>query len=127
LRGRTTEGYGNHRQDVDKGLAVLPEVDELDADFGKVLNSMPHVVDHILVDVLALRRSCDRAARCLEETTVLAEHLAFRVASQMCERIRCINDRAVGLKHVADDEGARGVDKANIDDWIRTLSQAPLL
>lgn len=105
LRGRATKGHGNHRQDVDEWLAVLPEVDELDADLGKVLDSIPHVVDHVLIDVLALRCSRDGAAGRLEETAVLAEYLAFRVAGQVRKGIRGIDDRAVGLIHVADDEG----------------------
>lgn len=127
LWGRSTKRYWNHRQDVDKWLPILSEIDELDTDFGEVLNSIPHVVDHVLVDILALRRSCDRAARRLEEAAILAEHLAFRIASQMCEGIRGVNNRTVGLVHIADNEGTRGVYKADVDDWIWSLSKAPLL
>lgn len=125
LWGRATEGHRNHCQDVDEWLPVLPEVDDLDTDFDKMLNCVSHVVNHVLVDILALRRSHNRAAGCLKEPAVLTEDLTFRVSGQMCEGIRRIDDGTVRFVEVTNYKGTRGVYKADVDDWVWSLGEAP--
>jgi len=87
----------DHREEVDEGGAVLPEVEDFGLDLVVHLDGLAHGLDGFLVDVLARRLLVDVAAGRLEEAAVLAEDLSVRVAGEDAEVFRGVHDRSVGL------------------------------
>lgn len=91
---------GNHGEEVDKGSAVFPEIENVGLELVVCLDSLAHALDGFLGDVLPGRLLADLSAGRLKEAAVFAKNLAVLVAGKNAEVFRGVDNRAVGLFEV---------------------------
>lgn len=104
----------NHGQHIDEALAVLLEVDDFQLDLPPLFERLLHLPDGFLLDIAAGRPGVDLSVWGLEEPAVVAADLVKGVAGHVGEGRGSVNDGLVRQCHVAENEGARVVDGAEI-------------
>lgn len=117
----------NHGEEVDKGSAVFPEVENVGLELVVCLDSLAHALDGLLGNVLPGRLLADLSAGGLKEAAVLAKNLAVLVTGEDAEVFGSVDNRAIGLFEVTKKQSNRTVNCAEFNLGVGPSSDTELM